>query len=113
MAMGTNKHLQTNHGYSALKISLFHDHEQITRLLRLERNWVVQEYKAWRHDKREEKLEKARRADELIQLQKQAAEEAERKRREAEAAKKKKKKKVEEEKVEKKSTELSWGAEYS
>ena len=93
MAMGTNKHLQTNHGYSALKIALFHDHEQITRLLRLERNWVVQEYKAWRHDKREEKLEKARRADELIQLQKQAAEEAERKRREAEAAKRKRRKK--------------------
>lgn len=92
MAMGTNKNIQTGHGYTALKISLFHHHTEITRLLRLQRNWVLQEYKAWRYDRREQKREKARQADQLIELQRKAAEEAELKRREEEAAKKKKKK---------------------
>eukprot|EP00943_MAST-04B_sp_MAST-4B-sp1_P002499 g2499.t1 len=92
MAMGADKNIQTAHGYTAIKISLFHHHVEITRLLRLERNWVISEYRAWRHDKREQKREKMREADALIEMQRKAAEEAELKRRAEEAEKKKKKK---------------------
>jgi ankyrin repeat protein len=91
-AAGADKNLKTGHGYTALQIASFHDFIELETVIKTQSHWAKENYKIWRRERREKRRADKRRADQLIQLEKERKEQEERERIEKEKKKKKKRK---------------------